>query len=137
MRFDPPAAGTLRANRGRQAATVIAVNLVAMLSAVLLDVLPQPRTGGGRWAVTWTSTPPSWRGTQELISAVLARPELLAVPVAPDTVLSVFPCGSNLSDPSSERPATWPASIRPVTRIRRYIREGDRYRDNAASYLGL
>lgn len=30
-------------------------------------------------------------GDQELISAVLARPELLAVPVAPDTVLSVFP----------------------------------------------
>jgi hypothetical protein len=33
--------GTLRANRGWQAATVIAVNLVSMLSAVLLDVLPQ------------------------------------------------------------------------------------------------
>jgi len=33
--------GTLRANRGWQAATVIAVNLVAMLSAVLLDTLPK------------------------------------------------------------------------------------------------
>ena len=47
MRFDPPAAGTLRANRCRQAATVIAVNLVAMLSAVLLDVLPQPLAAEG------------------------------------------------------------------------------------------
>ena len=34
--------GTLRANRGWQAATVIAVNLVSMLSAVLLDTLPEP-----------------------------------------------------------------------------------------------
>ena len=34
--------GTLRANRGWQAAAVIAVNLVAMLSAVLLDTLPKP-----------------------------------------------------------------------------------------------
>lgn len=33
--------GTLRANRGWQAATVIAMNLVSMLSAVLLDTLPQ------------------------------------------------------------------------------------------------
>lgn len=32
--------GTLRANRGWQVASVIAVNLVAMLSAVLLDTLP-------------------------------------------------------------------------------------------------
>jgi hypothetical protein len=36
--------GTLRANRGWQAAAVIAVNLVAMLSAVLLDTLPKPPT---------------------------------------------------------------------------------------------
>ena len=34
--------GTLRANRAWQAAAVIAVNLVAMLSAVLLDTLPKP-----------------------------------------------------------------------------------------------
>ena len=36
--------GTLRANRGWQVASVIAVNLVAMLSAVLLDTLPQRPT---------------------------------------------------------------------------------------------
>jgi hypothetical protein len=34
--------GTLRANRVWQAAAVIAVNLVAMLSAILLDTLPKP-----------------------------------------------------------------------------------------------
>jgi hypothetical protein len=34
--------GTLRANRAWQAAAVIAVNLVAMLSAILLDTLPKP-----------------------------------------------------------------------------------------------
>jgi hypothetical protein len=39
--------GTLRANRGWQVATVIAVNLVAMLSAVLLDTLPTPPVGDG------------------------------------------------------------------------------------------
>jgi hypothetical protein len=39
--------GTLRANRGWQAAAVIAVNLVAMLSAVLLDTLPTPPVGDG------------------------------------------------------------------------------------------
>jgi hypothetical protein len=40
--------GTLRANRGWQAAAVIAVNLVAMLSAVLLDTLPKlPASDGG------------------------------------------------------------------------------------------
>jgi hypothetical protein len=38
--------GTLRANRGWQAAAVIAVNLVAMLSAVLLDTLPTPPHAG-------------------------------------------------------------------------------------------
>jgi hypothetical protein len=38
--------GTLRANRGWQAAAVIAVNLVAMLSAVLLDTLPTPPLAG-------------------------------------------------------------------------------------------
>jgi hypothetical protein len=91
MRFDPPAAGTLRANRGRQAATVIAVNLVAMLSAVLLG-RPAP-AADRRWAVGGDVDLDSTfvAGDQELISAVLARPELLAVPVAPDTVLSVFP----------------------------------------------
>jgi hypothetical protein len=30
-------------------------------------------------------------GDEELIAAVLARPELLASPIAPDAVLSVFP----------------------------------------------
>jgi hypothetical protein len=39
--------GTLRANRGWQVATVIAVNLVAMLSAVLLDTLPTPPVSDG------------------------------------------------------------------------------------------
>jgi hypothetical protein len=40
--------GTLRNNRGWQLAAVIAVSLVAMVSAVLIDALPKPPVSGRR-----------------------------------------------------------------------------------------